>query len=412
MLAMERFNNRLIELLAKKKDVENELADINLRISKLKKLEENTANLLDQEVPASGESKVPTSAEASVVDKDDDIEAEYEVFVPGVLEVSSRKQEVRMIPKIALPHSKPLWDRVARVRRKVDRPPVRLIAGQGQFTGVEEEELAMWRDSWTRQWTWNKMGSYVKDDEFKCWLLEPSKKNVQKLRSVDCSQKSHGKEVSISREESCPVENSEGGVAKDTSKKLSLEPQKSSTPVDPPEMRNAIIKVLTDVKCTSSLDNLRTLASQHGRGEANSHDVCQGFGRKTTKTVLQDTSGVSSERKDKVLTKIKSILNKEMMMKVKSSVTGEDAMDNFKLVQVPTSGIASSTEKVLGEGLQSNGEGSRDQTEKLSRDGDDVSSMTANKRIESVRAKLATVRCNVYSTRIAGISQGNVLEPV
>merc|ERR1719233_634074 len=81
---------------------------------------------------ASGEIKVPTSAGASV-DKDDDIEAEYEVFVPGSLEVRSRKPEVRMIPKIALPHSKPLWDRVARVRRKVDRPRTRVTAYQGQF---------------------------------------------------------------------------------------------------------------------------------------------------------------------------------------------------------------------------------------------------------------------------------------
>merc|ERR1719233_2178416 len=130
-------------------------------------------------------------------------------------------------------------------------------------------------------------------------------------------------------------------------------------------MRKAAIKILTDVESTSSIDNIQVVASQHGSRDSTSHVDSQGFGSKT------------------------------LVLEGNSEITGEDVKDSLKTVSSPSSRIACSTVKVLGEGFQSTGKGSQDHTEKLSGD-DDAGSMTACKMIVSVRARLATVRCNLY----------------
>ena len=99
------------------------------------------------------------SEKASMNTNTSDIEVDYDVFIPKESEFVNRKPEVRIYPKVALPHSKLLWVKVRRVRKKVDRPLLRLtIERYGQFTGVEDEEKELrWQGRWDYHWTGNKI---------------------------------------------------------------------------------------------------------------------------------------------------------------------------------------------------------------------------------------------------------------
>ena len=73
-------------------------------------------------------------------------ESSCDSFIPKEPELT-REPEVRIDPKVALPHSKPRWETVRRVRKKVDRPVLKLTMDrQDQFAGVEEDEKLRWRE--------------------------------------------------------------------------------------------------------------------------------------------------------------------------------------------------------------------------------------------------------------------------
>ena len=81
----------------------------------------------------------------------DDIENSCDSFIPKESEFI-REPEVRIDPKVALPHSKPRWETVRRVRKKVDRPVLKMTMDrQGQFAGVEEDEKLRWRGNWGKK---------------------------------------------------------------------------------------------------------------------------------------------------------------------------------------------------------------------------------------------------------------------
>eukprot|EP00092_Neocalanus_flemingeri_P107615 GFUD01138143.1.p1 GENE.GFUD01138143.1~~GFUD01138143.1.p1 ORF type:complete len:452 (+),score=159.71 GFUD01138143.1:50-1405(+) len=95
------------------------------------------------------------------VDEIDDADAQSiddlcDNFNPEALKLNTTRPEIRVYPKVPLPHSQPNWDKVIRVGRRRERPMVRWTDWEGQFTGVEEEEERSWQVSgggrnWIRQ---------------------------------------------------------------------------------------------------------------------------------------------------------------------------------------------------------------------------------------------------------------------
>eukprot|EP00092_Neocalanus_flemingeri_P028800 GFUD01031265.1.p1 GENE.GFUD01031265.1~~GFUD01031265.1.p1 ORF type:complete len:504 (-),score=175.14 GFUD01031265.1:59-1570(-) len=95
------------------------------------------------------------------VDEIDDADAQSiddlcDNFNPEALKLNTTRPEIRVYPKVPLPHSQPNWDKVVRVGRRRERPMVRWTDWEGQFTGVEEEEERSWHVSgggrnWIRQ---------------------------------------------------------------------------------------------------------------------------------------------------------------------------------------------------------------------------------------------------------------------
>ena len=68
---------------------------------------------------------------------EDVIEADDDNFNPELEELNTTRPVMRIYPKIPLPHSQPLWEKVVWVAR---RERQRYTSWHGQFAGVEEEE--------------------------------------------------------------------------------------------------------------------------------------------------------------------------------------------------------------------------------------------------------------------------------
>merc|ERR1719318_1703453 len=119
--------------------------------------------------------EVPPESEEKCTKMQEDLDTEDEGFNPEALEMKHTKPEVMKYPKVALPHSQPVWDRGIRIGRGGEgRAAGRLTDWHGQFTGVEEEEGGRygWQGREGRQWTWNKMNENSRKDEFESWREE------------------------------------------------------------------------------------------------------------------------------------------------------------------------------------------------------------------------------------------------
>merc|ERR1719318_2527081 len=119
--------------------------------------------------------EVPPESEKRCTKMQEDLDTEDEGFNPEALEMKQTKPEMMKYPKVALPHSQPVWDRVVRIGRGGEsRAAGRLTDWHGQFTGVEEEEVGRfgWQGREGRQWTWNKMNENSRKDEFESWREE------------------------------------------------------------------------------------------------------------------------------------------------------------------------------------------------------------------------------------------------
>jgi len=321
------------ELKIKKAHVESELTNVEM---KPRGIQDNKIKISkhhdDSELSTIDESKYSLSTKAAVIISD--IGISCDTFVPKESEII-RKPEVRIYPKVALPHSKLLWETVRRVRKKVDRPVLRMtIERQGQFSGVEEEdEKLRWRRSWAR----NKMNG-ANDDQFKNWLVKPHSAVVQNVvpkSSLKCVSSVHvikGSELKPS--------------VYDYPKTLYTDTSKTSKD----------IKDLTELKSLFAIDNIVSwLDRKHVY----------------SKTVSLDHDGFSKpELKDEVLSKIKSRLNEEMITKIRSLI-----MEHSKVLSLPgrsqRKGSLPSMENVVDE---------------------DSASVASSKKVITVRAKLAAVR--------------------
>lgn len=282
-----------------------------------------------------------------------DIEVGYDVFIPKESEFVNRKSEVRIYPKVALPHSKPLWDKVRRVRKKVDRPLLRLTTERlGQFTGVEDEEEELrWQGRWGYQWTWNKLDG-SRDDEFKSWLIKPNLTGIQKVDCDYSGDNSSSMNVSIAQEKEYVIGKKLSDCKSTTSDIL------ETSLIDTHETRK-VSNERTDLKSKFSLDKIVTGVSWYDR-----------------KDVISENHEFSkSEIKQKVLTKIKSRLNEQMITNIRSCVI-EDSKDGITPLSTPGS--------CRKEG------GLPSMEDKVDADANGVSP-ASSKKILSVRAKLAAV---------------------
>jgi len=318
------------ELKIKKAHVESELTNVEM----------NPLGIQDNKIKIS---KQHDDSELSTVDKSiyslstkaaviiSDIGISCDSFIPKESEFI-RKPEVRIYPKVALPHSKLLWEPVRRVRKKVDRPVLRMtIERQGQFSGVEEEDENL---RWGRSWARNKMDG-SKDDKFKSWLIKPHSEVVQKV-----VPKSSQKNVSSVH------------VMKGSELKPSLYDYLKISYTN-------TSKTSKDIKDLTQLKSLFTIDK-----------IVSWLDKNHVLTVSLDHHGFTKpEFKDEVLSKIKSRLNEEMITKVRS------IMEHSKVLSLPgqsqRKGSLPSMENVVDE---------------------DSASVASSKKVITVRAKLAAVR--------------------
>jgi len=112
---------RLDEIVTKR-IVMRELTDVKIRIRNLQK---NYKKALDWKCVVTGQDTITIAVE------DDD-------FDPTLVELNTTRPQMRVYPTNPLPHSQPLWPRVARVAR--GWPDAPLAKQLGQFTGIEEED--------------------------------------------------------------------------------------------------------------------------------------------------------------------------------------------------------------------------------------------------------------------------------
>jgi len=112
---------RLDEIVTKR-IVMRELTDVKIRIRNLQK---NYKKALDWKCVVTGQDTITIAVE------DDD-------FDPTLVELNTTRPQMRVYPTNPLPHSQPLWPRVARVAR--GWPDAPLAKQLGQFMGIEEED--------------------------------------------------------------------------------------------------------------------------------------------------------------------------------------------------------------------------------------------------------------------------------
>jgi len=120
---------RLDEIVTKRV-VMRELTDVKIRIRNLQK---NYKKDLDWKCVVAEKDTITIAVE------DDD-------FDPTLVELNTTRPQMRVYPKIPLPHSQPLWPRIARVAR--GWPDFPLAKQLGQFTGVEEEDERWQQQQW------------------------------------------------------------------------------------------------------------------------------------------------------------------------------------------------------------------------------------------------------------------------
>jgi len=214
--------------------------------------------------------------EDGIADNDD-------TFNPELEELNATRPEMRIYPKIPLPHSHPLWDRVVRVGRR-DRLVQRLLNWEGQFTGVEEEEEKM---AWRSQLNLNEVDGTNREDFLDIWKeydMVDGSKNIG-LSSPD-DVKSRGcyeKELSGSSQERYSASH--------------VHPDAAGVKVD-----------------NEDLAHLKTFFSMDKIADSNDFTSCS---REMTNVKSDDES---SESEEEVVTRIRSRVDPVMMERIKAIV--------------------------------------------------------------------------------------------
>jgi len=184
-----------------RKVILRELTDVKIRIRNLQRnRKRGEVALKNVNLPPDCENKCSKVEPVHAAIGKDDVVPEDDSFNPEAVKLNLNRPEMRIYPKIPLPHSQPFWDRVARVGRRRERTGGRLTDWHGQFTGVEEEEDRLKkmqeRDGW--RWNWNKtIENYRIDEEFRSW----GEVNVEGFCRLDSDPplvKSSGKESATS----------------------------------------------------------------------------------------------------------------------------------------------------------------------------------------------------------------------
>jgi len=258
---------RLDEIVTKRR-VMRELTDVKIRIRNLHK---NYKKALDDSECVVAEIDVIT-----IADEDDD-------FDPTLVELNTTRPQMRMYPTSPLPHSQPLWPRVARVYRGWPTAP--LTKQLGQFTGVEEEEDGL---QWQCQGVESQCSQELTSFDYPGSLTEVKQisQSVEDTRAEDLAVL-HG---------------DDGGSRIDS-------------------------KDLAKIKTLFSLDEIATSAGQF--------PCCS--------EIITDSSGggedfMKRERDGEVFTKIKCRIGEKTINKVKALVT-QNTKDNSKLFLKPDASI-------------------------------------------------------------------------
>jgi len=115
-----------------RKVVLREMTDVKIRIRNLQRIKGKKVSvkgILNREETVVGSTDYAA---------DQDVDAKDDNFDPKALKLNNNRPDVKLYPKVPLPHSQPNWDKVVRVGRR-ERPLVRLADWKGQFVGAEEE---------------------------------------------------------------------------------------------------------------------------------------------------------------------------------------------------------------------------------------------------------------------------------
>ena len=95
-----------------RKIIHRELTDVMIRIRNLQRNKKKEIAMKSVELPPEGEERCSKMQESLDTQ---DLDTEDESFNPEAVKMKHIRLEMRKYPKIPLPHSQPVWDRVVRV---------------------------------------------------------------------------------------------------------------------------------------------------------------------------------------------------------------------------------------------------------------------------------------------------------
>ena len=124
--------------MRERKVILRDLTDINIRICNLQRSKKKGVNEEESKDVAIRAAAISGQGDTNAIDSKD------ENFDPEAIQFVHIRPEWRVYPKIPLPHAKPKWDRVARVWRGRGETGSMGSVVEGQFAGVEEEEMSGW----------------------------------------------------------------------------------------------------------------------------------------------------------------------------------------------------------------------------------------------------------------------------